>query len=376
MTRRFRLLPQDHFLGWTPYVWLVYLPTMFITPVIEQSPASVWFLTGAACIAFLPLYFRAFWARGREFYVIVAAIGVLGALLTLVNYSGLALFIYAASFAGTRRPPRLAFSLLALITVVIVAEALLLDLHPFAWAWSVLFVWIVGGVNTHYASVRTADIQLRRAHEEIEHLATVAERERIARDLHDVLGHTLSLITLKASLASRLADRDPARAIEEIRDVERISRDALAEVRAAVAGYRDAGLAREVENAKTMLGVAGIEAQVHAQPIDLSATEEAVLALAVREGVTNVVRHSRASTCTITVSGDESFRRLTIVDDGGWKRGPHGNGLTGMRERIELIGGALTIATEPGTRLMIELPVKPDLQSSQATGETSMHIVA
>jgi two-component system sensor histidine kinase DesK len=357
-------------------VWLVYVPTMFITPLIENLPTRVWALTGLACLAFLPLYFRAFWSRGREFYVIVALIGLLGALLATVNYSGLALFIYAASFAGTRRPTRLAFSLLALITVVIVVESVLLDLHPFAWLWSVLFVWIVGGVNTHYASLRTADIQLRRAHEEIEHQATVAERERIARDLHDVLGHTLSLITLKASLASRIADRDPARAVEEIRDVERISREALAEVRAAVAGFRDAGLTREIENAKSMLEVAGIQAQVEVQPVELSATEEAVLALAVREGITNVVRHSRATTCTITLSADETTRKLMVADNGGWKRGPHGNGLTGMRERIELIGGALTVATDVGTRLTIELPVRPDPQSRQATDAQAIHIVA
>ena len=375
-TRRFRLLPEDNFLGWTPYVWLVYVPTMFLTPAIRNDPPYVWWITGAVSLVFLPLYFRGYWARGREFYIVIAAISALGIGLATINNSGFALFIYAAAFAGTRRPTRLALSLLAIITAIILLEGLLLGLPVFAWGWSILFVWIVGGTNTHYSTVRQSDIMLRRARDEIEHLATVAERERIARDLHDLLGHTLSLITLKASLASRLADRDPAKAAEEIRDVERISRQALSEVRAAVAGFRDAGLAREVANAGSMLEAAGIKARMEIGQVSLSATEVAVLALAIREGVTNVVRHSRAAVCSIKVHDTGTGRVLEISDTGSWKRAPFGNGLTGMRERIEAIGGTLRVTSDAGTKLVVELPAVQGSQSRQATNAHPLHVVA
>ena len=363
--RRWRLLPEDRFLGWTPFVWLVYLPTLFITPLIQKSPSWVWWATGAVCVVFLPLYFRGYWARGRERYYNIAAITILGALLAPFNNSGFALFIYAASFAGAIHPTRRALSILVLLTLVILAEWLVFDLHPFGWGWAVMFVWIVGGVNTHYSTVRRSDFVLRQAREEIEHLAKVAERERIARDLHDVLGHTLSLITLKSALASRLAERDPAKAADEIRDVERISREALAEVRAAVTGYRDAGIARETENAREMLGAAGMSATIDVGSVELSATEEAVLALAVREAVTNSVRHSGGGNCSVRLWQDDGDRILQITDDGKWRRGPAGNGLNGMRERIEAIGGTVELDSSSGARLTIRLPNNRAKQSHQ-----------
>ena len=374
--RKFRLLPEDNFLGWTPFLWLVYVPTLFLTPAARHDPPIVWWATGVAIVVFLPLYFRGYWARGRQFHLILAAITLLGVALAPLNNSAFALFIYAASFAGSRRPTRLAIKILAGLTAIIIVEALVLGLPVWAWGWAVVFVWVVGGVNTHFATVRQSDVVLRRAREEIEHLATVAERERIARDLHDVLGHTLSLITLKAALASRLAERDPAKAVQEIRDVERISREALSEVRAAVAGFRDAGLARELGNTKTMLEAAGVEARIDMQPVTLSATEEAVLSLSVREGVTNVVRHSGASVCTVTLSENEGGRTLGVADNGNWKRGPFGNGLNGMRERIEAIGGILDVSSDSGTRLTITLPGIAGSQSPLADATARIHNVA
>jgi len=353
--REFRLLPNDRYIGWTPYVWLVYFPTLFLQPALEGAPRATWVMTSVVGVFFLPLYFRGYWARNTEAYVIVAAITALGALLVPFNSSGFVLFIYAAAFAGTRGPPRRVVLVLAALSSIVLAEALILQLPVWAWGWAAVLVWMVGGVNAHYASVRVANRELKMAHDEIEHLATVAERERIARDLHDLLGHTLSLITLKSSLASKLADRDPARAIAEIRDVERISRDALSEVRAAIGGYRDAGLARAVASAEQMLTAGGIMPRVAIAQVEMNPAEEAVLALAVSEGVTNVVKHSRASWCSVSLTREGEVLRLSIVDDGTWKRALDGSGLAGMRERVEAIGGKLSIAREGGTTLTIEL---------------------
>ena len=368
--RSFRLLPEDNYLGWTPYVWLVYFPTLFLQPAIAGAPGHTWALTSIVGLAFLPLYFRGYWARGAEAYAIVGTIAALGALLAPWNSSGFVLFIYAAAFAGTQRHTRRVAPLLALLTVIVVAEAFVLQLPLQEWAWAAVFIWVVGGVNAHYASVRYANGELRMARDEIEHLATVAERERIARDLHDLLGHTLSLITLKSSLASKLADRDPERAIAEIRDVERISREALVEVRAAIGGYRDAGLARAVASAQQMLAAGGITARVAIDAVEMTPAEEAVLALAVREGVTNVVRHSRAKFCSITLSRDDSTRRLMIADDGTWKRALDGNGLAGMRERVAAIGGEFSIDRHSGTLLTIELRDAPFQKDEPITADS------
>ncbi len=197
------------------------------------------------------------------------------------------------------------------------------------------------------------------AHDEIEHLAKVAERERIARDLHDLLGHTLSLITLKAELARKLVDRDPLRAKQEMQDVEQTSRAALADVREAISGYRGQGLATELIRARQTLETAGIAVDCAASEVPLSPAQESVLALALREAVTNVVRHAQAQRCSVRLSRDQEACTLEIADNGRGADAPEGNGLRGMRERLEAIGGSLQRQTAAGTRLVIHLPLAP-----------------
>jgi two-component system sensor histidine kinase DesK len=213
--------------------------------------------------------------------------------------------------------------------------------------------------------------RLRKANEEIEHLAKVAERERIARDLHDVLGHTLSVITLKSELAGKLMERDPQRAAKEIGEVEQISRQALSEVRDAIRGYRSQGLAAELAQAKSTLETAGLTVQCDAATtLTLPAVQESVLSLAVREAVTNVVRHAQARTCRLRLEQQNGSCRLQIQDDGRGGFDAEGNGLRGMRERVEMLGGTLSRNTEAGTTLTITLPLretpkagKPDAES-------------
>lgn len=353
---RFRLLPPDSELGWTPFAWLVYFPALFIWPAMRHTSPAVWTATIFAGLVFLPLYFRGYWCRSRsEKLWIIGVLAALGMLLSPVNAGAPVLTIYAASFAGVVRPTRRAVQLILLLVAAALAEAYVLRLPPSLWLWQCVFSIIVGFTNTHFAEVRQNHSRLLRAQEEIEHLAKVAERERIARDLHDLLGHTLSLITLKAALASRLADRDPARAIAEIRDVERISRDALTEVRAAVAGYHEFGLAQQLASAASMLQAAGVGLGTALAPVTLSPAEETVLSLIVREAVTNVVRHARATRCEITLSEAEGVRALCIQDDGRGKSAPDGNGVAGMRERIASLGGTLSIESFPGTRVRVTL---------------------
>jgi two-component system sensor histidine kinase DesK len=218
--------------------------------------------------------------------------------------------------------------------------------------------FVVGASNIHFAQRNRTNKKLLRAHEEIEHLATVAERERIARDLHDVLGHTLSVIILKSELAGKLLDRDPQRAGNEIREVEQISRQALSEVRDAIRGYRSKGLSAELAQAKATLETAGVAVKCEAARLELPALHEGVLSMAVRESVTNVVRHAHARSCTLRLAQQNGSCHLEIEDDGCGGIVAEGNGLRGMRERVEMLGGTLKRDSHDGTKILITVPLK------------------
>ncbi|NGO69731.1 sensor histidine kinase, partial [Streptomyces boncukensis] len=199
--------------------------------------------------------------------------------------------------------------------------------------------------------------ELREARAAVAQLAANEERLRLARDLHDLLGHSLSLITLKSELAGRMLPGDPERAAGEVADIERVGRQSLVDVREAVSGYRRPTLAVELAGARTALAAAGIEADVPQAGPDgavaggpLAAGQESPLAWSLREAVTNVVRHSGASRCAVVlVRRPDGAVRLTVTDNGTGPAGaPEGNGLTGLRERLALAGG--TLATAPGVR--------------------------
>ena len=351
-----RLLPKDDELSWTPYAWLIYIVPFVATPFARERQSTAEIIATLAGLAvFLVLYFRGYWARGREQVLIAAALVLMGIVYWPGNAGAGALFIYAAAFAGFQK--QYAIRYIALIALIVLVEAWLLDMNFYRAAWPFIFTIIIGGINMHFSQVSHANARLRLAHDEIEHLAKLAERERIARDLHDLLGHTLSLIVLKAELASKLAERDVERARTEIRDVERISRDALAEVRNAVRGYRSGGLQAEVDGARTALAAAGVALQVDVEPVVLSPAQEAVLALALRESVTNVIRHADAKRCTIALHVAPGACVVSIADDGRGGNQPFGTGLTGMRERIEALGGTLTRDGSRGTTLTISVPI-------------------
>jgi two-component system, NarL family, sensor histidine kinase DesK len=244
--------------GWTPFAWLVYLLFYFV-PLITGHPTTrevVWSLVAVA--VFLPLYFEAFRSRGRRQLAIAWAIHGIALAVVPINPAGASFFIYAVAFLGFATPPREAFRWLALMLALMTAQALWLGTPDWGWLPALAIAAVVGATNVQFAEMRRKDRRLRVAQAAVEEMARIAERERIGRDLHDLLGHTLSVIVLKSELAARLAERNPARATAEIRDVERISREALAEVRGAVSGYRADGLKDELANAERVLLAAGI----------------------------------------------------------------------------------------------------------------------
>jgi two-component system, NarL family, sensor histidine kinase DesK len=215
--------------------------------------------------------------------------------------------------------------------------------------------------------------ELRTARKEIARLAVAEERLRFARDLHDLLGHSLSLITLKSELARRLLPTAPEKAAAEVRDVEGVARGALREVREAVAGYRGPTLDAELSGAREMLEAAGISCRIERKVGALPGATDAVLAWAVREGTTNVIRHSRAKRCEILVATDDGEVRAEISDDGRSHPGnggiPPGSGLSGLAERVAANGGNFHAGALPkgGFRLRVSLPIRGDEASTAKT---------
>jgi two-component system sensor histidine kinase DesK len=349
---------KDH--GWSPLLWVIYLGFFFIDPVLSHASFRIWSFDLAGAAVFLLLYLGLFALQNPSALAHVGGIVVLGMLFMPVNQGACTFFIFAAAMlpfcVGTKTAATV--GLLAVGTVGAI-EGLLLHINGWILFYSALFPIVIGAGNLFFAERNRMNRKLRKANEEIEHLAKVAERERIARDLHDVLGHTLSVITLKSELAGKLIERDPERAGKEIREVEEISRQALSDVRDAIRGYRAKGLAAELAQAKATLETAGLTVQCDAaSSLRLPAVQESVLSLAVREGVTNVVRHAQARTCRLRLEQENGSCRLEIADDGQGFATVEGNGLRGMRERVEMLGGTLQRANRSGTTLIITLPLK------------------
>ena len=357
------------------YIWFAYTGFIFIEPIVAPSWHNWLIALGAIAVYFciFVIYTRACDDNSPARFWMIAATFLLGLVLFPFNLGTITFFVYTAAFlpfniASTRR----VLMLFVAEALIIITETYILraffhanDSYWFNAIFAIFLLVIVGGGNIFFAQQKRADGKLRLANEEIEALAALAERERIARDLHDVLGHTLSVIVLKAELAGRLIDQDPQRAATEIADVERTARTALAEVREAIGGYRARGLAAEIEAARRTLDVAGVtlilDSAAESVPPSaaLTAAEETVLSLALREAITNIVRHAKAKTCRLNFVSEQGHRRLLVEDDGEHPLIREGNGLRGMRERVEALGGHISLERERGTRLLIELPLRP-----------------
>ena len=354
--KKYPFLPASRHLGWLPYVWLIYIGNFLLVPAFEHTSPLKWALMVLAVVIFLPLYFASYWIEGPSAVWLAAGMCLLGALYGPWNPAASCFMIYAAGAVSDCGPPAIAWRWIGTIFVLTGVESWLLYLSPFFWVPALIFTPLVGAVMIDLRQKRRMDSRLELAQGEIDRLARIAERERIARDLHDLLGHTLSVIVLKSELAAKVAEKDPKRAADEIRDVERISREALAEVRAAVRGYHSAGLDAEITHARETLGAAGIEFDAKVEPVTVSASQESVLALAIREAVTNVVRHAGAKSCQLALRCRYFGCELEIADDGRGGAAPEGFGISGMRERVEALGGTLERDGSQGMRLILRLP--------------------
>jgi two-component system sensor histidine kinase DesK len=354
-----RLLPESRH-GWAPYTWLFYFCFFLLNPILNHAGWKGWLATGLGTIAFLTIYFSFFWVKCPWNLLNLAALVLLGVGFSPFNEGACTFFVFAAAFIPFAVETEwTALKLLAIVLGVVTAEWWFLHLSGWFLFYGGGLSMVVGCSNIYFAQRERANNRLQKANEEIEHLAKVAERERIARDLHDVLGHTLSVIILKSELAGKLIDHDPERAKAEIADVEQTSRAALADVRSTIRGYRAHSLEAELKQAKATLETAGVIVESESQEVRLTPVQESVVALVVREAVTNVVRHAQARNCHLRLMPVNGNCRIEIQDDGRGGGTVEGNGLRGMRERIAALGSTFERENSVGTRLSIEFPLIP-----------------
>jgi two-component system, NarL family, sensor histidine kinase DesK len=353
-------------------VWLLYLVTP-VSAAMERhpSPAALALISGGL-VLFVASYVTALMvdlprphtALGLAAVATMIVLTVIATLL--LGGEWVAMFVYvtvAAAFVVPAQGVRVILAITALAVVLAALKGV-----PAGEIAGDVFPTLVAGLATlSFVRLVRTNLALRQAREEIARLVVSEERLRFARDLHDLLGHSLSLIALKSELAGRLLPAAPERAAAEVADVERVARQALAEVREAVSGYRRTTLAAELAGARVALDAADIRCTADGpEPGDLPPEVEDVLGWTVREGTTNVLRHSQARRCTVSFRRDDHSVAVEILDDGrgaGERRdnGSAGSGLAGLAERVTARGGRLEagLRRDGGFRLRVELPLGP-----------------
>ena len=340
-------------------VWLFYLSYPVFTAVTDLDG---WRRVAALAdlVVFAAGYVVLLWAawdrseplaRRVALYTGLTVLVVLATLL--LGSSGLVAGVYLVSGGAVLFAGRAGLVVSAAAVVAGLAVMTVPGLRDWgtAFAYGLVFV-IMRVVAANIARNR----ELGRAQLEIARLAVSEERLRFSRDLHDILGHSLTAISVKAGLAARLVHRDPARAGVEIADVERLAREALADVRETVAGYRTVTLVAELARARAALSAAGIEADLPGAVDEVPGARRELFGWVVREGVTNVVRHSGAHRCVVRVAPD----RVSVADDGSGCAGGAavgGSGLSGLRERVTAAGGELVAGSGPEGGFRVEATV-------------------
>lgn len=364
-------------------IWLLYLGSPVSDLADGHHSAPVTAVAACGLLAFVVSYLAVVFLRTNTPYlqerwvygVLAAQTALSFTLAATLGKDWLVMFVYVAVACGAALPGTQSRWAIPAVTAALAAVGAWVDssgdLYPALVIPSLLGGFAMVGVRQLVRTMR----ELREARETVAHLAATEERLRLARDLHDLLGHSLSLITLKSELAGRMLPDRPDDAAQQVADIEKVSRQALVDVREAVSGYRRPTLTTELASAREALGSAGISVRIHQpdRPPGLTRDGEGALAWALREAVTNVVRHSGALTCVIVLnaSPDGAAATLTVSDDG---RGPApghspGNGLTGLTERLILAGGTLHTerSGDGGFRLTATVPLAAD-RTASSTG--------
>jgi two-component system, NarL family, sensor histidine kinase DesK len=320
-------------------------------------------LLGAIAVAYVGAAWAADAALGARWLYVLGFCGLLVLLAPWWGWAFVHLCVYVSILLATLIPWAQARIAIVVVNVAVAAVA------PLSGTPTPLYIALIGvmvALSTG-AGIEAGRIgaRLHRAEQRASALALAAERERIGRDLHDILGHSLTAISIKADLAARLIERDPTAAHTEITELGVIARQSLADVRATASAIREVRVADELASARSVLPAAGIEASVPTALDPVSDATSELFGYVVREAVTNVVRHSDATRCVITVEP----HRVVVTDNGkGWsEQDGHGSGLRGLSDRVAAAGGVLTVGPAPsgGTRVAAETGVLAERASDR-----------
>lgn len=340
-----------------PWPWLAYL-VMYGIPWLWSPPGAAQILLSALGLAFLVFaYFKSFSLAGRRLMAVVVVMVAISIVLIPVGGGWNALAIYPAMQAAKIRPHRVAAFIVALTLSSFLVAGFLSQQPLLWWLPSLLIPVLIAGATLSREAFYDRTLALLATQEEVRRLAGLAERERMMRDLHDVVGRTLTLVALKADLVVRLATRDGEAAKAEAQTIADQARAGLEEVSVALAGGAGGSLANEIAVSAEALEAVGIGLDFRGQSSSVPGDAGAVLAMTLREAITNVIRHSGASHCFIELETGGATVRLSVTDNGTGGPFEDGNGLTGMRQRLFAAGGELKLLGQrSGTMLIATVP--------------------
>ncbi|GHC72796.1 sensor histidine kinase [Streptomyces cinnamoneus] len=362
-------------------IWFAYMAAPVDDVLSDHHTRTGDVLGGLGLLAFVAGYLTLVLrhtVRALDRGLVLLCLGGLTTLATLLSLTlggaWLVLFVYVCVASGAVLPAKLSRIAIPLVTGVLAAIG---ATQPGVsdYLFALIVPALLGGfAMTGVRQMALTTKALREARATVAHLAANEERLRLARDLHDLLGHSLSLVTLKSELAGRMLPDRPEEAAQQVADIERVSRQALVDVREAVSGFRRPTLEAELAGARTALAAAGIAVDLtgttDAHP-DLPPDEEGALAWALREAVTNVVRHSGAHRCEVSLAEDGDEMCLTVTDNGRGPGGSPGNGLTGLTERLALADGRLETGAAPrgGFRLRACVPLSRPVAEAEVQAQ-------
>jgi two-component system sensor histidine kinase DesK len=353
-----RLLPPGDGYRYSPYIWLAYLFFFFVSYFTVPHTLLEHLSMVAGILAFLALYFNVYWVdRSRVKYNIIGIV-IIGSLMTTLTQSSSVLFVYAGAFCCLLGSPRKALMAIIGIVMWIAALSMVFSLSKYFYLPGGIFTLFIGALNIYQHEIDVKRKELKLSQQEVKQLAKTAERERIARDLHDLIGHTFSVITLKADLAGKLIDKDAERAKQakqEIKELENISRNALSQVREVVTGFRTSDLNAELASAKYLLQSNDIDFDYTLGELTIDEHTNKELAIIFKELTTNIIKHAKASKVTAAVEQDKKGIRLIVTDNGKGMSADSSNGygLKGIQERLEKWHGSLKIRSSNGCEINI-----------------------
>ncbi len=356
------LFPRQEKGHYLAYVWLVYL-SIFFTSLYYFHPndnSLLYALIGT--FLFLITYFHGYNTTGEKIKWNILAILLIASFMTTLTQGASVFYVYAAAFCGRLGTTKKAIVALIIICLWIIAMVLIFDYSANFYIPALLFSVIIGLVNVYDFIIQQKDIELLLSQKEIKNLARISERERIARDLHDLIGHTFSVITLKAELAGKLIEKDKTKAKSEIVEIETISRDALKQIREVVTGYRSSDLNTELAHAKYVLESNNIHFSYKFKDFKMQDSINKELAIILKELITNVLKHSKANRVFTQIYQENNQVSMKIEDDGiGFNtQKTKGFGLIGIKERVNKLSGTFSIksdSTTQNTSFTINIPL-------------------